>query len=108
MNTRRPRAEVDREIVVAEFTRWAVLWWSVSQRDARRHLIFDGAGLALFRSRREARDWATIKYGYIKARKDLRVEPHCWRMPKAVRVEVTARLLNAAGKGKRNGKERDR
>ena len=44
---------------------------------------------ALFRTRREAREYINEKYGYIRTRKDLRAEPHFWRMPRAVRVSVT-------------------
>ena len=44
---------------------------------------------ALFRTRREALQYARESYGYVKTRKDLRGPPHNWRLPRAVRVIVT-------------------
>lgn len=43
----------------------------------------------LFRTRREAQLFIAKEYGYLRHRPDLRAEPHGWRMPKAVKVEVT-------------------
>jgi hypothetical protein len=43
----------------------------------------------LFRTRAEARRWIEANHGYIRRRPDLQREPHGWRMPIAVRVEVT-------------------
>jgi len=43
---------------------------------------------ALFRTRRECRDYIKEKYGYIKNREDLREEPHGWRLPRPVKVEI--------------------
>ena len=40
----------------------------------------------VFQCRSEARAFALKKYGYIKTRKDLRAEPHCWRMPVPVKL----------------------
>lgn len=42
----------------------------------------------MFRFRKEARQWAEKNYGYIKERKDLRVEPHGWKFPKPIKVKV--------------------
>ena len=85
---------------ITTIMRWGVLWRSVSRRAPDSWLIFDGAGVALFVTREAAREWINSRYSYIRYRKDLRVEPHCWRMPQAVRVELTARIVRAAGKGK--------
>jgi hypothetical protein len=49
-----------------------------------RHLLWS----PLFHTRREARLYIDEKFGYIRRRIDLRVEPHGWRMPRAVRVVV--------------------
>jgi hypothetical protein len=46
-------------------------------------------GLLLFKTRKECRSWIKGTLGYIAKRKDLRVEPHGWKVPKAVRVRVT-------------------
>lgn len=43
----------------------------------------------LFLTRREALAWNKEERGYIATRKDLRREPHCWRVGKPVRVTVT-------------------
>lgn len=69
--------------------RWGALWYSRSKRDGvTTHIMFEGCQPALFQTRREARVWINMKYGYIKSRPDLRIEPHGWRMPKAVKVRV--------------------
>jgi hypothetical protein len=51
-------------------------------RDESRHWQF-------FRTRRECLEYIKENHGYIAKRPDLRREPHCWRVPKPVRVTVT-------------------
>jgi hypothetical protein len=64
---------------------WGVRWHSRNRLDGDlRHLMWT----PLFRTRRECRAFIDDEYGYIRKRPDLRVEPHGWRVPKAVRVEV--------------------
>lgn len=58
-----------------------LFWWKAPK-------IEHGQVVQLFRTRRECRDWIRYEYGYL-ARSDLRKEPHCWRVPKPVRVTVT-------------------
>lgn len=72
---------------------WAAKWSQTSQLDGRReHLILRTWQTfkpdRLFNTRKECREWIEKDYGYIRTRKDLRAEPHCWRVPCAVRVEV--------------------
>jgi hypothetical protein len=43
----------------------------------------------LFKTRRECEAYIKGEWGYIARRNDLKREPHCWRVPKAVRVKVT-------------------
>ena len=43
----------------------------------------------IFRTRKQANDFIREKYGYIAVRKDLRNEPHGWRLPKAIKVTIT-------------------
>lgn len=72
-------------------TAWAAEWYSRNSLDGEtRHLLGKvGTGVvALFRSRREAREWINLHYGYIRHRHDLRSEPHGWRVPRAVRVRI--------------------
>lgn len=69
--------------------RWGLLWHSDNQLDgSRSHLVHENCVPVLFKTRREARAYAQDRYGYIKKRPDLRAEPHCWRMPAAIRVSI--------------------
>ena len=47
-----------------------------------------GYGPLFFRTRQEARDANEAWHGYIKRRPDLRTEPHGWKMPRVVKVEI--------------------
>ena len=70
--------------------RWAVEWRSDNRLDGRtRHFMWDGVVPFLFRTRREAREHITERYGYIKDRPDLRREPCGWKMPRPVRILVS-------------------
>lgn len=66
---------------------WAGQWYSRNRLDGvTRYLLYDNCLPVLFRTRREIREYIEKRYGYIKDRKDLRVEPHGWRLPRAVKV----------------------
>ena len=68
---------------------WAALWHSNNRLDGlRESIIYENQIPKLFPTRKEAREWIVLRYGYIKTRQDLRREPHGWRMPRAVKVEV--------------------
>jgi len=69
---------------------WGAEWHSNDALDGdRRHIINDNNCLpALFRTRRECRNYIKYKYGYIAERPDLQDEPHGWRMPQAVKVNI--------------------
>lgn len=68
---------------------WALLWRSDNALDGKsRHFITENGVPVLFATRAAARDHARAKYGYIAKRKDLRSEPHGWRMPAPVRVKL--------------------
>lgn len=70
-----------------KFKRWGLEWFSKNKLDGvTRHLIFDDCKPAFFGSRAEARVFMNLRYGYIKSRKDLRREPHGWRLPRPVRI----------------------
>jgi hypothetical protein len=79
---------------------WAAEWHSNNYLDGEtRHIIYgDDCIPALFRTRRECRLFIMDKYGYIKDRKDLRQEPHGWRLPQAVRVKVVKEALDEQGR----------
>lgn len=64
---------------------WGVQWRSKNNLDGRtEHLIWS----PLFHTRGECRQYISERFGYLRKRPDLRVEPHGWRIPRAVRVVV--------------------
>ena len=72
-----------------EVIRWGLMWYSKdSLYGITRHLIFENCLPVLFTTRKEARAFNQEKYGYIKLRKDLRTEPHGWRLPREIRVKI--------------------
>lgn len=79
------------KISIQDNSAWGVLWSSENRLDGKKqHLMYDDDCLpALFRTRKEAREWINAQYGYIRERIDLKAEPHGWRIPKAVRVSIT-------------------
>jgi hypothetical protein len=75
--------------VAAIREQWAVLWRYENKLDgAQEHLIYDYGVPKLFPTRRQARYYIANGYSYIKTRPDLRAEPHGWKMPIPVRVEI--------------------
>ncbi len=69
--------------------RWGVLFRSDCKLDGKReHLMFENNLPALFVTRKQAREWITKNYGYIRTRPDLRAEPHGWKIPIPVRVKI--------------------
>jgi len=68
---------------------WAIQFESTNALDGHRtHLVFDGGMPLLFKTKRQCLAWIRVNYGYIRTRRDLRREPHGWRMPKSVKVRV--------------------
>ena len=74
---------------------WGIEWHSVNRLDGQqRHVMWEGPGRPFFFStRRNARAFLKAKWGYIKERPDLQAEPHGWRIPQAVRIEVQAHAV---------------
>lgn len=73
-----------------EAEKWGALWHSKNKVDGvTEHILRENCVPVLFRTRQEARDWIEEKYGYLKHRKDLRSEPHGWKLPKPVKVKIT-------------------
>jgi hypothetical protein len=67
--------------------KWGLEWFSKNKLDGiTRHLIYENCIPIIFHSREEARKFSNERFGYIKVRKDLRVEPHGWRMPRPVKL----------------------
>jgi len=68
---------------------WAALLRSESRLDGKRqYIIYEDLRPALFRTRRECREFIKLKYGYIAERPDLQEEPHGWMMPIPVKVKI--------------------
>ena len=86
---------------------WAVKWRTETALDGKReHLVgcfglhapthLAGHTITVFRTRDAARQWINRHYGYIRQRPGLRAEPHGWRMPIPVKVEVEIREVSNA------------
>lgn len=58
-----------------------LFWW-------RSPKVEHGKVLMMFETRRACRAWIKEEFSYIGKRPDLRKEPHCWRVPKTVKVTV--------------------
>ncbi len=77
-------------MAVKSATRWGLLWHSKNRKNGVSEcIIYRNCVPALFVTRREARNYAKRRYGYIKTRTDLRGEPWGWRMPRPVRLTVS-------------------
>lgn len=78
---------------------WGILWRSENQLDGKQEYLVGGAGhpvsTMLFHTRAEARKHIEKRYGYFRKRPDLQNEPHGWKMPQAVRVEITIKSQGA-------------
>ena len=74
--------------------RWGIEWHSKNKLDGDKRQIIWSAGKPLFFiTRQEAREYIKKEYGYFRDRPDLQAEPHGWKMPKAVKVEVIVRKI---------------
>jgi hypothetical protein len=83
------------------------LWWAIESRSDNwldgltSHLVRDWMThtdgirnqVKLFDTRQLARTWNEKVNGYIRYRPDLLNEPHGWKMPRVVRVEVTIKVV---------------
>ncbi|KKN76881.1 hypothetical protein LCGC14_0365320 [marine sediment metagenome] len=68
---------------------WAAEWRSKNIQDGEsRHILYDNCLPALFRTRRECREYIKARYGYIAHCPDLQTEPHGWKVPKAIKVDI--------------------
>jgi len=47
----------------------------------------------LFRTRQQARDYNNKHNGYIRQRVDLQTEPHGWKIPKIVKVQMQVEII---------------
>lgn len=75
-------------------TIWGIEWHEKNKTDGeRREIMWENCVPLMFTTRALARAYIHRTYRYIKYRKDLRREPHGWRMPQAVRIEVVARRV---------------
>lgn len=81
--------------------RWGLTWHSCNKLDGeRKHVMWDwkNGTPALFHTKTKAAKWAKEHYGYIATRKDLRNEPHGWKMPKPIRVQMVVSFIRTKEK----------
>lgn len=75
---------------------WGILWRSENRLDGvDRRLVgvsHHPSRTLLFETRKAARAFIRSRYGYIAKRRDLRAEPHGWRMPIPVRVTISVEV----------------
>lgn len=72
---------------------WAIKWRSDNKLE---YIIYYGGSLGcprLFRTRIEARHYIEEKYGFIRDREDLQIEPHGWKMPIPVKVKIEVKEI---------------
>lgn len=75
--------------IIDKQQRWAILWQSKNELDGfKQHLIRKDCELLLFKTREEARKYNKLHYGYIRHRQDLKSEPHGWKTPKVVKINI--------------------
>ena len=76
--------------IISSSERWAIQFRSNNQLDGYRSFLMcgDDCNVVLFSTREEARKYNQTRYGYIKDRADLKKEPHGWKMPRVVKVQV--------------------
>lgn len=88
------------------YTAWAVQWRSGPNNLDRKvveHLLVDWGtptyvaekclAPIVFPTRGAARAWVKERYGYLRARRDLRAYPHDWKPPRVVRVSVKMEIM---------------
>jgi hypothetical protein len=72
---------------------WGVMWRYKNKLDGKmEYLVYNAGRPVLFSTRKEAREYIDEKYGYIRQRPDLKSEPHGWKMPIPVPVDVVVTL----------------
>lgn len=74
-------------------TVWLPKWRSRNKLDGvtEQLIVFHhqfGLPVGPFKTRAACKDWIDEWFGYIKDRKDLRNEPHGWRLPVPVKVSI--------------------
>lgn len=72
---------------------WAITWISNSVTGKDRHLLWADGRPVFFETKEKAKTFIKQRYGYIKDRKDLRQEPHMWRMPRPVKAILSLKEI---------------
>lgn len=80
--------------------------WGVQDKHDGRSYLIGSASVAsgvnglqgcthslMFATRKQCREYISERWGYIRTRKDLRSPPYNFRMPKVVRIEISARVI---------------
>ena len=91
MTARAPALDDRQRRGVQQKVAWAVKFTQDNWLDGHRDFFRNVPGMlpAVFATKRAAQEFIKRHYGYLAKRQDLRREPHCWRVPKPVRVTVT-------------------
>ena len=94
MDTNKPK-DAAEALDVRTGSAWGILW----RNGDHKYLVHEQCVPRLFSTRQFARNYISLKYGYIKTRADLRSPPHNWRMPVAVKVTVLPNAGDVARPG---------
>jgi hypothetical protein len=77
------------------FKCWSIKWRSQNRLDGKVEYLLGTtvhpSRTVLFETRRQAIEYREREFGYLRKRPDLRREPHGWKMPLVMRVEVMIR-----------------
>mgnify|MGYP001618532799 FL=1 len=77
--------------------KWGLLWHSQNRLDGvREHLLYKDGMPLVFPKRDAARAYAQTYFRDLKTRRDLRMEPHGYRMPRLVKL-LGIRYLDTKG-----------
>lgn len=71
--------------------RWGLIWQSKNKLDGVNcHPVVDEYhGKPFHFTRRAAMEFREKHYGYLRDRRDLKSEPHGWKMPRVARIKIT-------------------
>ncbi len=87
-----------------QLQKWGIQWRSNNKLDGYREYLIGNARQhrhnpdlswlpLLFDTRHKARLYCQHQYGYIQKSKDLKIEPHGWKMPRVVKVHCQFSMI---------------
>ncbi len=82
---------------------WAIQWRQENKLEGKISYLLgryyarshnnDGSNTLIFRTRKNARTFIEKRFGYIKNRPNLKIEPHGWKMPRVVKINIHFKIL---------------